>query len=346
MAFLRVEAEAGPPRLSPALRAALDGVPEGAPVAVLIHGFKFRPGDPGRDPGARLYGDGRGPGWAAGLGFSAEGREDGLCLGFAWDAAARHLPSYARAGCNGFAVAYARAGAAGARLGELIAAMAAARPGLRVDLFAHSLGARVALGALAAPGARRALLLGAAEDSEEAAARMAACPPGREAVHVAARHNDLFDLMFEAAAPRREGGRRARALGREGLPGRADWIDLQLDAPALGAWLAGRGLPLGPAPAVCHWSFYARPGAMALHREMLREPEAWSVAALRAAGVPEGLAAPRWRAAGWTGRLGGGWRRAATRPGAGAQPGALAAGRGARGGQGRDRETMRPRAAE
>ena len=328
MALVQIAAETAPARPSDVpdrLRGVLDAMPAGAPLAVLIHGFKFRPGDPARDPHVQLFGADprarRCADWPAGLGFSAEDPADGLCLGFGWDAAAPRRPSR-----RGFARAYARAPEAGARLADLLAALHARRPDLRADLFAQSLGARVALAALHAPGVRRALLLGAAEDAGAARATLDAGPPGPEVIHVAARHNDLFDLMFEAAAPRGPDGRRARALGREGLPGRPDWIDLQLDAPALAAWLEGRGLALAPtSPAVCHWSFYARPGAMALYRAMLRDPAAlWSPAGLRAACIPEGLA-PRWsrlapRPPRWAGRLGGGWRGApAPQGGAGMQ---------------------------
>ncbi|MEM1314675.1 MAG: hypothetical protein AAGI51_08985 [Pseudomonadota bacterium] len=275
-----------------ALRRALDRAAPGARATVLIHGYKYRPGDPARDPHRLLFGAGpegapRCADWAEGLG--------GLVVGFGWDAWAPHLPSLAREGRNGFAAVYARAGAAGETLRGLLEEMRARRPDLRVDMLAHSLGARVALGAARAENAGRMILLGAAEDAEAALdALPAAGRGGTEVFHVAARHNDLFDAMFEAAAPRR-GGRAPRALGRAGLPAaRPDWIDLQLDHPGLAAWLARRGAPLTPrSPAVCHWSFYARPGALGLYRRILEEREAWSIRALRAAGAPEGLA-PRW----------------------------------------------------
>ncbi|MFO7855336.1 MAG: hypothetical protein R6V44_08980, partial [Paracoccaceae bacterium] len=168
----------------------------------------------------------------------------------------------------------------------------------------------------AAAGASRLVLLGAAEDAGEAERRLDAAP-GVAVHHVAARHNDLFDLMFEAAAPRRE-GRGAVALGRAGLAGLAGasparWMDLELDSDALSRWLAGRGVDLAPrSPAVCHWSFYLRPGAMAFYRAILRDRAAWSLEAMRAAGAPEGLA-PRWRRFAPLApavRLGAGWRAA------------------------------------
>ncbi len=316
MAILQVGSGVVPAEAAALARAA-DRVPEGAPVAILVHGFKFRSGDPRCDPHVRLYGAPAPAGalrcadWPRALGFASDGVADGLCLGFGWDARADHLPNLARRGSNGFAVAYARAREAGERLGALIAALRARRPDLEVDLLAHSLGARVALIAAAA-GASRLVLLGAAEDAEEAAFRLDAAP-AVAVHHVAARHNDPFDLMFEAAAPRRA-RRGAVALGRAGLAGapRARWMDLELDSDALRGWLAGRGVDLAPrSPAVCHWSFYLRPGAMAFYRAILRDRAAWSVEAMRAAGAPEGLTR-RWRrfapfVPALAARLGAGW---------------------------------------
>ncbi len=247
----------------------------------------------------QLYGRGARD-WPAALGFSAGGVADGLCLGFGWDAHAPHGASYAREACNGFAAVYNRAAQAGARLAELCRWIAERRPDLKIDLFAHSLGARVALSAMGTPGVAptlgRVLLLGAAEDAETARGMLPACAwaRGPQIFHMAARHNDAFDALFEAAAPRIR-GRRPQALGREGLRDRrADWIDLQLDSPAFAAFANARGIPLAVrAPRVCHWGFYLRPGAMDLHRAILRDREAWSIPTLRAEGVPEGLA-PRW----------------------------------------------------
>ncbi|MGG7567752.1 hypothetical protein ACQ5SO_16495 [Rhodovulum sp. DZ06] len=230
-------------------------------------------------------------------GPAAPDRPGGLRAGL------RHLAGAAlRAAPDlGFARAWRRAEGAGAQLGALIEAVHDARPDLRVNLLAHSLGARVALHALRAPGAGRAILLGAAVHAEEARRLMPPPRPagqggGPEVINVISRRNDLFDLLFEAAAPAGRGGARA-ALGRAGLgERRADWIDLQLDGPAQEAWLAARGHALGPAPRLlCHWGFYERPGALALWAAMLRGGAAWAPEALRRAGAPETVA-PRWAA--------------------------------------------------
>ncbi|SFI00176.1 alpha/beta hydrolase [Albimonas pacifica] len=298
-ALLVRDARGRPAPLGPAVAA----IPRGVPVTILLHGYKYRPFERGRDPHAWLYGlPGEGPSgadWPAELGFSRLDPADGLCIGFGWDAWAAHGPSFARRRRNGFAEVYDRAAGAAESLAALVVHLQALRPDLEIDLFAHSLGARVALQALAdprvAPAVGRALLLGPAEDAALARAAMAdGGEEGPQVFHVAARHNDPYDALFEAAAPRLA-GRRRQALGRAGLgQAREDWIDLQLDLPAFAAWARGRGVPLDDAsPRVCHWSFYDRPGAMDLYRAILRERSAWSIPALRAAGAPEGLA-PRW----------------------------------------------------
>ncbi|TYO85198.1 hypothetical protein [Oceanicella actignis] len=277
------------------LARALEALPQGAPVAVLVHGYRYSPLAPAADPHALLYDPRRGARWPAALGFSAEDPRDGLCIGFGWPASAGHVRSLLRHGRNGFAQVYRRAAGAGDLLAELLTLVNAIRPDLRCGVFAHSLGARVALRALGAPGVGPVVLLGAAEHASAARAALgAAGAAGAHVVNVISRQNDLFDAMFERFAPA-PAGAPGGALGREGLGARRpDWIDLQLDHPAVEAWLAARGVPLGDARApVCHWSFYARRNAMAFYACILRRPGAWSPAAMRAAGVPEVLA-PRW----------------------------------------------------
>ena len=117
---------------------------------------------------------------------------------------------------------------------------------------------------------------------------------GLEIFNVISRQNDLFDALFECAAPR-PAGLPSGALGRAGLGARRpDWVDLQLDGPGFERWLATRGARLGPAGArICHRSFYARPNAMAFYARILRDRARWSIGAMRADGLPEALC-PRW----------------------------------------------------
>ncbi len=295
---LRLE---GTPRdAADGVAAALERTPPGAPVAILIHGFMFDPSPRGRatrrDPHTLLFGMDAPAGarlcnnWPESLGFSAAAR-GGLCIGFAWPAYARQIATLATAGRNSLAEAYRRAGEAGETLARLIAAMHGVRPDLRFDIFAHSLGARVALSAIGAPGVGRVLLLGAAEYASVAEARLAEAGPA-SVYNFVSRQNDPFDKIFEWLT-KPPPGAKTGALGG-GLGARRNWIDLQLDNPRLERWLARRGLPLGPSAApICHWSFYTRPGAMEVFRALLRDREGWSIAALRAGGAPEEIA-PRW----------------------------------------------------
>lgn len=341
------DGDCGGAKAAAGLMAALDRVPQGAPVAALVHGFRFEPGRGRHDPHDTLF-DAHDPGaWPARLGFTPDGAEDGLCIAFGWEARAsgtrlfswprvkgapasdgpliglramaadmaggaaamaaetplarRALAGALRAAARrlvpdlGFAEVYARAAEAGRCLGALIEVIHESRPDLTVDMLAHSLGARAALHALDAPGAGRAILLGAAEHAAAARAILPrARPGGAEVINVIARHNDLFDAMFEAAAPAPDQGDPG-ALGREGLGARAgNWIDLQIDNPDHEAFLANRGLVLGAAPGpVCHWGFYEREGAMRLWSAMLRDRDRWSPEALRADGAPDALH-PRW----------------------------------------------------
>jgi hypothetical protein len=282
--------------------AALEAVRQGAPVVILIHGYMFDPSPEeraaGRDPHSLLFGmrDKGWPrplvNWPRSLGFSARKAGGGLGIGFGWPAYAAHLATLATQRRNSLAEAYRRAGEAAEMLRELIAALHAIRPDLRFDMLAHSLGARVALGAIGAPGVGRLLLLGAAEYAAVAEAR-AAGAPGVSVYNFISRQNDPFDLAFEWLTPSPDTGR-SGALGRAGLGGLRNWIDLQIDNPKLERWLAHRGLPLGRhAAPVCHWSFYTREGAMALYRTLIRDRADWSIAAMRAGAAPEEIA-PRW----------------------------------------------------
>jgi hypothetical protein len=232
------------------------------------------------------------------LGFSESGTEDGLCVAFAWQSRPRPLASLIGAARNHFSAAYKRAPAAADALLTVIRTRRAARPDAEIDLFCHSLGARVALLALKdaveegmADALGRVMLLGGAVFTGEAQQAMAALDgtpvqDRPQVFNILSRENDLYDALFELFAPRARGDLRDGdgALGRSGLgEEREDWIDLA----ARGARLAGERR------ATCHWSFYTRPGAMRFYRRIVCRREDWSIAALRAAHAPEEIE-PRW----------------------------------------------------
>lgn len=292
------------------LAAAIDALPAGAPVTVLLHGYRFTWRDEVGGgcfcPHRRLYRTrARETGhrrpvvaaWPDALGFSAGDPADGLCIALGWDArvSARSLTL---AGLRDFRTVYEGAEAAGAALARLAGAVAGMRPGGEIDILAHSLGARVALAGLAErPGLPwgRAVFLGAAERRSAALAALAAletrAAPAR-IYHVMSRANDLFDALFGWAAPGDAGD---RPLGAEGL-GRAHpaWLDIQLDHPATMAWLAARGHALTrSAETISHWHFYADPGAMAFYRAVLRRRPGYDLATLAEIGLGRWIA-PRW----------------------------------------------------
>jgi len=293
---------------------ALAGLAADAPICILIHGFRFtwRPeiGGGVHCPHLRLYRSRpvaptrrRRPGFAAwpwSLGFAAETPRAGLAIALGWEARAAREEGRALGLGNAFARVYRRTPAAGRALAHLIDAVAGLRPGAAVDLFGHSLGARVALqAARARPDLPlgRMIFLGPADYAAEARAALAALEragSGAEIYSVLSRANDAYDGLFQLFAPAPESPG-DRPLGAAGL-GVAErrWLDLQLDHAALGTWLAARGLRLaGPERRLSHWHFYDDPGAMAFYAAILRQRAPYAIERLRAAGLP-GAIEPRW----------------------------------------------------
>lgn len=255
----------------------LANLPAGAPVVVMIHGYRFAPGLAGCCPHGHILsmnppeGDRKATSWPRHLGLTGD---NGLAIGLGWAA---------RGSVQG---AYRRAAAAGQALADLAAKVQSIDPDRQIDVIGHSLGARVALQALphAAPGAfRRIILLAAAETRRPARAAMDS-PAGRcvELVNVTTRENDLFDFALEWLV----GLGTDTALGqglRRPLP---NWLDLQIDQQATLGVLGRLGHILPPPPArICHWSAYLRPGIFRLYRALM--DGSLPVATLRAALPPK-----------------------------------------------------------
>ncbi len=280
------------PDLVTRLARALREVPEDAPIVIMIHGYRFHPGITEFDPHRLLFShrpDRTGwkiRSWPGGLGFDERDGRSGLAIGFAWPARERHLPCLLGQGRTGFARVYERAAVYGRRLAELIDAIHRLAPGRRVDVIAHSLGARVALCSLRhlQTSPDRMILLGAAEFGpravEHVEARGGADAP--EIYNVTARANDFYDLMFETFAPRRRWSDRAVGLGPVG--GLPRWLDIQIDRQDVTAWINAQGVRLRPSEVrFCHWSFYTRAGAFDLYQAILRRRPGWDIASLRTA---------------------------------------------------------------
>jgi hypothetical protein len=288
MPLLRINADGAAARCEGgdgALARALAALPEGAPVVVMIHGFRFSRHVPKDDPHRHILALDPDPGcwkavsWPRSLGFDGSRADEGLCIAFGWES----IGTIWRA--------YREAAGAGRALAEVLTRIDTLRPGTRVAVLAHSLGARVVLQALPhldRPVLGPVVLMAAAELRGPTDAALASVA-GRAAhfVNVTSRENDLFDFLIERLLPRRPD----RALGH-GLSARpANWIDIQLDhEPTLRA-LARLGHRIAaPDLRICHWSLYLRPGVFDLYRAILRD------------GLPLGLLAdllpgvstPRW----------------------------------------------------
>lgn len=240
-------------------------LPFGAGVLIMIHGFKFSPFTDLYSPHRHILSltpetvDRKAVSWPRHLGYSGRRPDEGLCIAFGWH------------GCGSIWQAYRRAARAGHALSRLVQRIKALRPDLKIDLIAHSLGARVALAALPrldADALRRVILMSPAE-LNSAAERMLATPAGRTAefLAIASRENDLFDFLFERAiapfAPT------DRSLGHR-MPDCTNWVTLEIDHPAtLQALRARRIKVAAPALRICHWSPYLRPGMFGLYRKFL-----------------------------------------------------------------------------
>lgn len=293
MPVLNVTAIAGRPLaafggpLEPELDAALARKAPGAPVIVMIHGYKYDPARRERSPHRRLFALHAGPpvrrviSWPRRLGVAPSGPGT-LAIGFGWSAGG----SIWRAG--------RAARRAGRALAELVAAVHA-RGGRPVSLIAHSLGARVALAALPrlpALAVDRAVLLSAAALRSEAVAARAT-PAGRtaEIFNVTTRENDLYDFLFERLdAPL---ALRDAALGAGLGHAATTWLDIQIDGEETRAALDRLGFRI-PAPRrrVCHWSSYLRPGLFPFYRALLERDPPLPLPVLAAALPAE--RAPRW----------------------------------------------------
>ncbi|WP_373353853.1 DUF726 domain-containing protein [Pseudoroseicyclus sp. CXY001] len=266
MALLRADANDLPSGAT--IAGALAWLAPGAPIVVMIHGYRFSPADPAHDPHRHILalspslGDWKAISWPRHLGLAGN---RGLAIAFGWEARGTLFH------------AHAEAGRAGAALAELIARLRVAAPGRPVHLLGHSLGARVALSALtrSAPGAvARVLLLSAAAFRGEA--RRALASPGgagAEIVNVVSPQNFVFDLLLRLALPHHG----ATLGGGLALADAARWLDVPAQR------LPELGYRLAPARArICHWSSYLRPGIWRFYRDILLTPEATPLPVLAA----------------------------------------------------------------
>jgi hypothetical protein len=321
-------------------------------VTVLVHGFLFdprmalttNPADTDNPHGRAFHfvdGDERAEqrehtsGWPLHLGFGdGDGGADGLAVGFGWQSQPGFATSLIRHFQNFYARAYALADPASWVLVNLLCELHRALPAQRLDLFCHSLGARVVIRALARlakyaadtgdsglsaeqrgvllatlRSLDRVLLLGGAEYVVEASLMYrrleallgAGLDPdqGPYCFNVVSRENDVLDVLGENFGPRTFGN--SQVIGHNGLSGHrgaARWMDLQIDSPRLQQWMQDHhGIAISgdrPGNVWDHWFYYTFRGNMALYRQMLRDRDNWTIARLRADAVPEGVPLRWW----------------------------------------------------
>jgi hypothetical protein len=242
------------------LRRKLDQLPPGAPVVVMIHGWRYAPGFARDCPHGSILSmdppceDRRAVSWPRHLGLDGI---HGLGIALGWNAKCDPWRAHLRAGWTGDILAE-------------IAGKVHDHSGRSIQVIAHSMGARVALSALhtARPGQISRLILLAAAETRGRTLATLDTPAGRavEVINVATRENDLFDACFEWGIHLGLRTSIGQGLGRS-HPG---WHDLWIDQPRTLDGLAALGHPLADPPRrICHWSPYLRPGTIALYRALL-----------------------------------------------------------------------------
>jgi pimeloyl-ACP methyl ester carboxylesterase len=235
-------------------------LPVGAPIVVMIHGFRFAPDAGPHCPFGHIFAlnpkdadDPKAISWPRHLGLRT-----GLTIGFGWQ------------GRGMLAAVNQRAVLAGQGLAELARIIRQIDPNRRLDVIAHSMGARVALAALslAQTGDFRRLILLAAAETRRPALRALQTPAGRavQVINLTSRENDIFDFLYEWGAKAGLDTAIGQGLGRD-LP---NWLNLPFDQPATLKSLTRLGYPLPKPPKrFCHWSPYIRPGVFALYRALI-----------------------------------------------------------------------------
>ncbi|MDW4499863.1 alpha/beta hydrolase [Sulfitobacter sp. D35] len=249
------------------------------PIIIMLHGYRYAPGDPVHCPHRTLLSPGGRFSWPDALGIGSPTGGFGIALGWAARCSLRD--------------AHARARAHGGQLARIVAHLKGTAPDRPVHVIAHSLGSEIALSALAhlARGAidRIVLLTGASHKSHAEA--MLATPAGRsvEVLNVTSRENDLFDAAFERFVPSRRVGDCAIGHGIAA----PNALTLQLDCPRSLEALQRLGIGIAPPLGrVSHWSAYTRPGAMEFYARLMRRPDSLPLSLLQTA-LP-GDTAARW----------------------------------------------------
>lgn len=236
------------------------------PVIVMIHGFKYLPGDPDHCPHRKILAASSDPAlgqsWPRRLGFDTGHAGEGLGVAFGWNAR------------GALWAARDRAVLAGQALADIIARIHQANPGRPIHILAHSMGTEVAAEAIRhlPPRALRRVvsMTGACYRSRVQAALDSPCGRQVEFFNMVSRENDAFDFLYERLitppVPK------DRTLGH-GLDA-PNAVTMQIDGPATLDLLDRLGHRIAPPQRrICHWSSYTRPGIMRFYTALVRRPE-------------------------------------------------------------------------
>lgn len=250
------------------------------PAIIMVHGYKYRPGSASHCPHAKIFGL-KANNWPAQLRFGQDDKNEGIGIALGWDAQ------------GPLRTVHRRATGLGESLAVIVAMLRHHAPRRPVHVIAHSLGAELALSALAhlpAGAINRMILLTGASYAHSAAICLDT-PAGRslQLLNITSRENDLFDAAFERLVPSNTAHDRAIGCGIDA----PNVTTLQMDCAVTLKALNGLGFDIAPPNRrICHWSAYTRPGAMALYAQVLRGTSSLSFEQL--VKVLPRVAAPRW----------------------------------------------------
>ena len=314
---------------------AADYIPGAAPVTVMVHGFLYDPrdavtGDPkqtdnphGRNFHFKQHDEleeirHHTTGWPRQLGFRrADKGKDGVAIAFGWYS----QPGFATSLLSHHQNYYARAYDLGRQASWPLLRVLQSLTDLEelhsqpIDIFCHSLGSVLVIGALTIAAENklpllsrigRVILLGGSEYTDDARkmytslmryARRQQWPEdeGPQFYNIVSRENAVLDVFAENFGPRGLFSSSSQVIGHNGLEARKPterWIDLQIDGEALKEWLAEHDLHVSgdnPEEWWDHWYYYTHLGNMAFYRRLLRSRSQWSLDTLRGNNCPEGI---------------------------------------------------------
>lgn len=315
--------------------AAADYVPGAAPVTVMVHGFLYDPRDAvTRDPKETDNPHGRNfhfkPGdeleeirhhttsWPRQLGFRRTDKgKNGVAIAFGWYSQPGFASSLLSHHQNYYARAYDLGRQASWSLLRTLQALSQLKnfESQPVDIFCHSLGSVVVIGALSIAAENklpllkrigRVILLGGSEYTDDARkmytslmreAKRRAWEPeeGPQFYNIVSRENAVLDVFAENFGPRGLFSSNSQVIGHNGLESRKlteRWIDLQIDGDPLMVWLAEHNLHISgdnPEEWWDHWYYYTHGGNMQFFKFILRERVKWRIQKFRENHCPEGV---------------------------------------------------------